>query len=91
MGLLLELVTVKTGTGTIAGQLYGGKDGLPELLVDCGCPEFYRPATFPHAWELRPASPMAGVLLQSWWDVEGVRARIVHAEREAEETHADVA
>lgn len=89
---LREDVVIRTPTGELQGHLFVGPDHLPELLVDCGCPEYYRAATFPHVWELRPTAPMADVLLRSWWDIVGVRARIAQVEREAEETtNADAA
>ena len=88
MKLLREKVTIRTPTGTLMGTLFVGHDGLPELLVDCGCPEYYRPAQFPDAWDLdAPLGQIElGPLLRAWLMIDTARGIMVEAQREDGET-----
>lgn len=94
-----EDVIIKTATGDLRGHLFVGHDHLPELRIPSpatlakhgidtgksGFDDYYRPANIPNTWEVQKVGRDAGILLRSWWDIGGVRARIVHYEREAEE------
>ena len=93
--MLREEVIINTATGDLQGFLFIGHDGLPELEMAerrhlAIHTDIYRPATFPAAWELRQIEGEdAGILQRSWWDIGGVRARIVHYEREADDEERD--
>lgn len=83
--MLREFVTIKTSTGDLHGHLYVGADHFPKLLVDCGCPEYYRPASFPAAWQLQQAGPDAGILFCAWRTIMEMQWEIAQAERQAED------
>ena len=81
---LREKATIKTPTGTLMGTLFVGIDGLPELLVDCGCPEHYRPAQFPDAWDMdvQTGQLELGPLLRAWLMIDTARGIVAEAQRE---------
>lgn len=85
MAQLRENVRVKTATGELAGYLFVGAEGLPELRIDEGKEQNYkyRPATLPTAWRL--SSPTCGELYQAWLDVERIQRQLAVAQREAAE------
>lgn len=86
---LTERVRVITGTGTrLAGCLFVGADGLPEVRVKEDAVEgevwqALRPSQFPDAWNL--LSPTCGELYQAWREIEAVQMRLRVAQREAED------
>lgn len=89
--MLREAVTIKTAIGELHGELFVGVDGLPELLVDCGCPEYYRPATFPAAWKIhwKLLQNPTMVLMHGWDTIVNLREDIQAAQREAESYSED--
>ncbi len=85
-----ERVSVHTPTGILHGELLVGSDGLPELYLPLDqlreqMRPYYRPATLPNEWHLRPADGHYGVLLIAWGTIDHVRRMIAQAEREEEE------
>ena len=89
--MLREQVKIITPTGFLSGALHVGHDGLPELLVDCWCPEHYRPATIPAAWDLDAhlGQLELGPLLRAWLMIDTARGIVAEAQREDEERDAN--
>lgn len=94
--MLREDVIIRTTTGELRGHLFVGQDHLPELAADeraiCGAYAFYRPATVPNAWRILLATSLeTGLLLESWYAVQGIQARLATAQREADAEERDQA
>ena len=87
---LREKVSIKTPLGIIQGELFVGRDGLPELEVDVldgwGNERRFTPATFPDAWDLdAPLGQIElGPLLRAWLMIDTARGIVAEAQREAE-------
>lgn len=85
--MLTEAVAVRTATTRLTGELFVGKDGLPELQITSHERGLYRPYTLPAAWSL--SSSTCGPLYTAWRDIEEIMEQLKAVQREEEKNDAN--